>query len=196
MLQTEIKCYEEQNTIFPLIGGPLFVSENLTSEVHTTEEDTRLVVWNMSSKQFFALDRQKWRTGRSFLFTNNFSTATAHQQGRRRMGQKQEQLAKTWHIFNGLRKNNLPQTYIHLPWIKYSFWNDIRPHLLYLPLCSHLPFSGSKLCALVRKWANACLYLAGYMPWIYSLLQEVIGNYSGHLGNHCLFEIHVILKNN
>lgn len=109
-------------------------------------------------------------------------------------GRKAEREMK--YILTVLWKNNLTQSNIHLQWIQYSFWNDIRRYLLYLPLCSHLPFSGSKLCALVRKWANACLYLAGYMPWIYSLLQEVIGNYSGHLGNHCLSQIHVILKNN
>ena len=42
--------------------------------------------------------------------------------------------------------------------------NDIRQYLLYLSLCSHLPFSGAKLCALVRKWANASLYLEDCTP--------------------------------
>lgn len=168
--------------------------------------DPGLVVWNASSPHCHLMQK-----GDNSLPNRQVSphksplqypslTITAwwwrHTKGNERGRKARTRARKMKYILNVLWKNNLTQSNIHLLWIQYSFWNDIRRYLLYLPLCSHLPFSGSKLCALVRKWANACLYLAGYMPWIYSLLQEVIGNYSGHLGNHCLPEIHVILKNN
>lgn len=52
LLQTEIKCGEEQNAIFPMIRTLWFVGDNLTPELYTTEDKSRLAVWTMSGPFF------------------------------------------------------------------------------------------------------------------------------------------------